>query len=169
MKLMNLIQGTHSMPKWRVGLCACLGTSFVVFCFNVALTMWAVSRFPEDENRQRTITSGDCNKVQDLNTWLHVLINILSTAILGTNNYGMQILCAPTRADVDQAHARQSWLDIGVRSMKNIARLPPLKLAIWLLFLLITLPLHLLYVSSRARLVVAPRFASMLTITFDTH
>ena len=69
-----------------------------------------------------TLQHGDCGKMKRLDLGLHLLINILSTILLGASNYSMQCLTAPTRQDIDQAHHDNSWMDIGVPSVKNIRR-----------------------------------------------
>jgi hypothetical protein len=55
-----------------------------------------------------------------MNIYLHLLINFLGTLILGAINYAMQCLFALTRAEVNAAHAKGKWLDIGVLSARNL-------------------------------------------------
>lgn len=38
---------------------------------------------------------------------MHIIINILSTALLAASNYVMQCLSAPTRPDVNEAHTQR--------------------------------------------------------------
>jgi hypothetical protein len=42
-----------------------------------------------------------CSSVKSLNLWLHMAINIMSTAVLGASNYCMQIIVSP---HVDRTH-----------------------------------------------------------------
>ncbi|KAI1847360.1 hypothetical protein JX266_006585 [Neoarthrinium moseri] len=72
-------------------------------------------------NKTLMFYSGRCGtgSASRLNLALHLLLNILSTAILASSNFFMQILNAPTRDEVIEAHSRGSWLDIGVPSWRN--------------------------------------------------
>ena len=79
-----------------------------------------------------------------------LVINILSTLLLGASNHAAQLLCAPTRGDIDSQHARGYWLDIGVSSVRNLRYLPRWRTVIWMTLLFSTVPLHLLYVPAPA-------------------
>ncbi|KAL1595278.1 hypothetical protein SLS60_009968 [Paraconiothyrium brasiliense] len=57
----------------------------------------------------------------------------------------MQCLSAPTRKELDQAHARQSYLDIGVLSPRNLKYISKNRRVRWLILGLSTIPLHLFY------------------------
>jgi len=88
---------------------------------------------------------GDEAVISQWNTALHVLINALSTMLLAGSNYTMQVLSSPTRQDVDAAHARGQWLDIGVLSPRNLRLIPRKRAALWYTLALSSVPLHLLY------------------------
>ncbi|KAI3336909.1 hypothetical protein HD806DRAFT_475133 [Xylariaceae sp. AK1471] len=98
---------------------------------------------------QKTIFfySGDCDEgnVSHLNTGLHFLINVVSTLVLASSNFFMQILNAPSREEVDAAHAKAYWLIIGVSSVGNIFRVSRFKLWCWVALLLSSVPIHLLF------------------------
>ncbi|KAH7070508.1 hypothetical protein BKA63DRAFT_78380 [Paraphoma chrysanthemicola] len=91
---------------------------------------------------------GNCSKALRLNTGIHVLINILSTIMLASSNMFMQLLLAPTRAEVDKAHRRQRFLDIGVPSLRNLLYISTRNTLVWAVLVLSSLPLHLLYNSA---------------------
>ncbi|RYP17090.1 hypothetical protein DL765_004709 [Monosporascus sp. GIB2] len=79
---------------------------------NFGLTVFAVSQFGSS-NGVGLIYDGDCDTVRALDLWAHLLINLLSTGMLSASNYCMQLLAAPTRADVERADNDGKWLDIG--------------------------------------------------------
>lgn len=56
----------------------------------------------------------------------------------------MQCLSAPTRKEVDEAHAQGKWLDIGVPSVRNLTNIAKPRVAMWLGLGLTSLPLHLM-------------------------
>jgi hypothetical protein len=80
--------------------------------------------------------------VKRLDLWLHLLINLLSTGLLMASNYCMQLQAAPTRADIDRAHARGQWLDIGVPSLRNFGKIGRWRKFTWLLLAFSSLPIH---------------------------
>ena len=75
----------------------------------------------------------------------HFIINALGTIILAGTNYCMQCLSAPTRNDVDKAHAKGLWLNIGILSLRNLRRISRKKLVVWISLAVTSLPLHLFY------------------------
>lgn len=60
----------------------------------------------------------------------------------------MQILNAPTRAEIDAAHAKGKWLEIGVSSARNALRVSKFKTCCWLGLLVSSIPIHLLFNST---------------------
>lgn len=91
-----------------------------------------------------TLHQGDCTVVKRVNSAAHVLINILSTLLLSASNLTLQLLAAPTRKEVDDAHASGVWLDIGVPSFRNLRRISRISVAVWCLLAASSIPLHFL-------------------------
>ncbi|KAF2155261.1 hypothetical protein K461DRAFT_110724 [Myriangium duriaei CBS 260.36] len=75
----------------------------------------------------------------------HLLVNVLATGLLAASNYAMQVLVSPTRYEVDKAHARRKWLDVGLPSLRNIRAVSWWRLLLWCGLVLSSLPLHLVY------------------------
>ena len=90
------------------------------------------------------IYQGDCSQSRRLSSSLHIIINVLSTTLLAASNLCMQLLAAPTRREIDEAHGRHVWLDIGVPSFRNLKHIS--KRRSMAIFLLATssIPLHFL-------------------------
>lgn len=134
------------LSGWRRS--ACVNTILVSTVFLVLLSshiyLWVKSH---SLNGYHIIHSGSCagNSVGRLNTLLHLVINILSTLVLASTNLFMQVLNAPSRAELDNSHTRGSWLDIGVPSPRNTFRVSPFKTIMWLLFFLSSVPIHLIF------------------------
>ena len=61
------------------------------------------------------VFAGNCNTSQTISTGWHVLINVFSTKLFAASNVGIQVLSAPTRKDIDAAHAKRVWLHVGER------------------------------------------------------
>ena len=60
----------------------------------------------------------------------------------------MQCLCAPSRADIDKAHSRNDWVDVGVQSVRNLGRIPTTRRLLWWTLAMSSIPLHLLWNSA---------------------
>jgi hypothetical protein len=91
----------------------------------------------------------NCKSSQRLSLLLHLLLNIVSTCIIASSNFFMQVLNAPTRKEVDQAHIRQQMaLEIDVSSIRNGFHVSRWKSICWFLFSLSSLPIHLLFNST---------------------
>ncbi|ORY59505.1 uncharacterized protein BCR38DRAFT_412520 [Pseudomassariella vexata] len=93
---------------------------------------------------------GTCNggSASRVNVALHLLLNIVSTAILASSNFFMQVLNSPSREEVDEAHRTGSWLGIGVPSVRNAFKVAPFKTWCWIALLLSSIPIHLLFNST---------------------
>ena len=95
-----------------------------------------------------TLQDGSCKRTAALTLWAHVAINILSTLLLGASNYSMQCLSSPTRSEINKAHGKGVWLDIGVPSVRNLRRLSIARVTLWWLLAISSIPLHLMYNSA---------------------
>ena len=134
--------------SWRdghhFGVLCCMISSIVVLLINVLACILAVSEH-EVVGDLAILYYGDCDKVKRLDLWLHLLINILSTMLLGASNYSMQCVSAPTRTDIDNAHRKHLWMDIGVPSVRNLRFISWPRKILWCCLILSSVPLHLMY------------------------
>jgi hypothetical protein len=94
---------------------------------------------------ETAILSGSCDKTSRANLWIHLAINVIGTGVLGSSNFFMQALVAPTRQDVDRAHASKRWVEIGVHSIHNFRFISKRRVLLWALFSLTSIPLHLVF------------------------
>jgi len=121
---------------------AAIVTGFVLL-INTTFAILASVKF-EVYDGVGTLYSGDCGLVKRWNTALHLLINLLGTALLGASSFTMQCLSSPTRSELDGAHAKRVSLEIGIASVKNLFHMRAWKGILWALLCFSTLPLHLL-------------------------
>jgi hypothetical protein len=91
------------------------------------------------------VFAGDCKKVETRDTWVHLALNLVATTLLASSNYCMQLLSAPNRSEVDKAHRKQKWLDIGIPSVRNLRHINKKKAIMWWTLGVSSIPLHLLY------------------------
>ncbi|KAF2822656.1 hypothetical protein CC86DRAFT_241953, partial [Ophiobolus disseminans] len=130
--------------SWRFGIITGAVCSFLVFVLNLSLTIWAVSTHAVRDG-QTIVFEGSCMTSKQLNVMIHLVVNILGTILLGASNYCMQCLSAPTRLEVDKAHANMTWLDIGVPSFRYLTRISRKRSILWVCVALSSMPLHLFY------------------------
>ncbi|GAB1740943.1 hypothetical protein NU219Hw_g6013t1 [Hortaea werneckii] len=145
--------GTSSRKKrrklqgWKFGVAVSSLTAFTVLLLNMIITIYAGVKF-ESNGGVGTAFDGDCERVAAWTTGLHVLINGLSSILLSASNYTMQCLSSPTRTEIDRAHARGDWLDIGIVSVRNLWRIDWRRTVLWWALALSSVPIHLLYNSA---------------------
>lgn len=131
---------------YRLSLVTGAVLSSTTLIINVGVTIWAATLTDHDKDGggRRVLYEGSCDTSRKLNIALHVLINVMSSGLLGASNYGIQCLSAPTREQVDDAHAAGKYLDIGVLSVRNLRRQRGLARLLWFTLMLSSVPIHLL-------------------------
>jgi hypothetical protein len=128
---------------WKRGASFCLIVVAAALILNIIVTAWAATHFGISGGIG-TIYRDDCTVIKRSGLWLHIGINILSTLLLGASNYFMQCLCAPTRQEVDKAHARKLWLDIGIQSIRNLGKISTTRVILWTFLAASSIPLHIM-------------------------
>lgn len=131
--------------NWRLGLLVGSSASALVLCVNFTILLVGAFRFGGYEAGIGTLAQGRSASISRMSTAYHILINLLSTVLLTSSNYCMQLLCSPTRDEVDQAHHRTRWLYIGVLSPHNLRHISIRRTLLWWTLAISSLPLHLLY------------------------
>jgi len=129
--------------SWQMGLRTATFAVLVVLILNVSLTAW-VGNSARGQGNIPILLDGDCSKAKSWSTWLHLLINVLSTILLGASNYTIQCLTAPSRAEVARSHAKGDWMDIGTPSFRNLSRIARRRVFLCAILAISSLPLHLL-------------------------
>jgi hypothetical protein len=134
----------NKRQKWRTSLYMFVLLGCVVLVVNTAFLTWALFA-KGSTNGTGIFYKASCDATKRANTGVHLLINILSSALLGASNYCMQCLSAPTRPEVENAHRRGSWLDVGIPSLRNVlsSSLETRKKLCWWILALSSFPLHL--------------------------
>lgn len=133
---------------WRSTARLAAAAALLTLTVNLGATIWAASNALSPAGMLRRVYQGDCRKIETINTWVHLVINLLSTVLLSGSNYCMQCLSAPTREEINEAHRKGKWLDIGVCSARNLSSISRKKSWLWWLLGLSSVPLHLMYNSA---------------------
>ncbi|KAL1871753.1 hypothetical protein Plec18167_006903 [Paecilomyces lecythidis] len=145
------LQTTHERA-WVKGVLVCACATSVVLLVNIILTIVATaiaySRYKQQDFSAPVLYQGKCSMTKGWASGIHLVINVLSTLVLGASNYCMQCLGSPSREDVDRAHARRTWLDIGTPSIGNFHFVGRRRFVLWSVLMLTSLPIHLIYNSA---------------------
>jgi len=96
------------------------------------------------KSKNYNIFHGSCQKASEISSALHVLINVLSTLLLSASNLSIQILAAPLREEVDSAHRKNRWMDIGIPSLRDLKYVAAPRRIFWWALALSSIPLHFL-------------------------
>jgi hypothetical protein len=129
---------------WRFGLFAGLCASIIVLVCNAGILIYSVVKSDRVHGSIATIMKGNVATTSRISTALHVFINVLSTILLTSSNYAMQLLCAPTPEEISRAHRNGKWLEIGLMSFRNLRQIEKKRAVLWWLLALSSAPLHLL-------------------------
>ncbi|CAI6341145.1 unnamed protein product [Periconia digitata] len=132
-----------SYSGWQKGIIYCIAAAMLVMLLTVSFLVWASTQSMLGA-AVAIIFEGDCVEAKDLSTASHVVINILSTLLLGASNYCMHIACSPSRRDIDRMHARKKTLQIGINSVSNVFKLPWNRRIAWCILGLSSIPLYLI-------------------------
>jgi len=106
---------------YRGGLYAAISVLVTILLLNFIFTASVLLTTKDGIQWISTISQGSRSGITRLNTFLHFLINTLTTLLLASSNYAIQLLLAPTRHEIDRAHRKGRHLDIGVLSMRNLS------------------------------------------------
>ena len=137
----------RKLNGYHFGVMCCAWTSAVVLVINLIATIWAVKKFGIIDGLG-TLQVGDCGITSRIGFWLHLIINGLSTLLLGASNYSMQCLSSPTRSEIDRAHRKYFCLDIGIPSVRNLRRISWSRIGLWWALAISSIPLHLFWNSA---------------------
>jgi hypothetical protein len=128
---------------WRGGVFASILLTTGVLFLNLILVIVSATTWNAKDGIATAFT-GNCTTAARWTTGIHLIINLLGSVLLGASNYCMQRLVAPSRRELDAAHARKKLMDIGAPSVRNLFLIGKGRVALWTLLGLSSLPLHLL-------------------------
>jgi len=121
--------------------------NIAVLAINIIFTIAAVgvsaSRYGDKGFGSIAIYQGNCKTAQYSKIGFHLLINILSVTMTATSSYCSTILMAPSRSEVDKAHAKGTWLSIGVASWRNFRNMKRSRQILWGLLLLTSMVMQM--------------------------
>ncbi|CAD0109687.1 unnamed protein product [Aureobasidium uvarum] len=141
------LDATKQLGSWRFTVRAGVAVASLVALANLGCFIWALTLDREDGSA--TVFEGSCDEVKRITFWVDLAINTLSTLLLGASNNCTQLLVAPTRKDIDDAHAAGRYLDVSVSSMRNLLAVSRWRKWLCACLFLSSIPLHLLTIDIR--------------------
>ena len=121
-----------TLETWRFTVASGVLAAVVIMLINIITLAVVCAKYPM-ENNQVSFFVGSCDTTRTVTIIAHLVINILSTILLAYSNYSMQCMNSPTRNEVDAAHSRQKWLNIGTPSIHNLFLVSKSKTLLWLI------------------------------------
>ena len=143
-KKQEITHGAHLPTGWQAGQIRAALCAVITFALVLSVDAWLFSK-TDIHRGVGTVFEGPCSAVKAANTVIHLALNVLSTLLLSASNFSMQALCAPTRAQVDRAHANRQWLDIGIQSVRNLRFVGYGRLSLWTVLGVTSVLLHLIF------------------------
>ncbi|KAL3303890.1 hypothetical protein RB213_015994 [Colletotrichum asianum] len=104
----------RGLNSWRTTVSAGAVVASFVLIVNLGVLVWVRRRFG--------VSMGFLPSSRDT-LWPDLAINIMSTLLLGARNSCAQLLSSPSRRDIDIAHIKGKWLDVGVPSVRNLGHI----------------------------------------------
>ncbi|EEU37270.1 uncharacterized protein NECHADRAFT_22243, partial [Fusarium vanettenii 77-13-4] len=128
---------------WRVGASYFALGALISLVLHIVLAVW-IPTLDSFHNGVGVVSSGSCRTAGIYSTLIRVGTTAVSTLLIGGSNYCMQCLTAPTRKDLQKAHDKGIWLDVGVQSIRNLRTIKGYRSFLWLLITISSIPIHLL-------------------------
>lgn len=110
------------LDGWRGGIALNVLLAFLILLAGFVCLVYAAGKELLSAG-ESVIFTGSCAAAQGIDTGLHVLMNMFAVALLAGGNYVFQILSSPTRCEVNIAHGKKKWLDIGIPSLRNLVHI----------------------------------------------
>ncbi|MCJ1224185.1 hypothetical protein MMC12_000829 [Toensbergia leucococca] len=127
---------------WRtvpIALCALSSTIGLA-----VLTLLIVSSTKGDFSGSTGLFAGNCSQAKRLSEILSFSVIAASFLVTFASNKFLCLAVAPLPEEVDTAHARCKWLDIGVNSWRNLQFVSGMRRWSWVIILLSSVPVQLL-------------------------
>jgi len=118
-RLINHGPTTRRHPTWR--LVVIINITFVglVLLVHIAFLIWIYTNL-QIRHGVAEISSGTCPHTSRVAAYAHFATNAFAVLLFAVGTHASQILLSPTRSEVENAHARDRWLHIGVGGLRNM-------------------------------------------------
>ena len=140
----RLLAFSHRYSGWRINIFFATALTALILTVKFIILITGLCQ-PRDANGYHVFFEGDCSKSEVISTVWHLSINVCSTLLLAASNSGLQILNAPSREEVNDAHAQGRSFHIGILAFLNASYIPFRRTVLILSLTLSSIPLHFMY------------------------
>jgi hypothetical protein len=118
-RLIDHGQAPRRRSTWRIVVI--INTIFVslVLLVYVAFLVWIYVNL-QIRNGVAEVFSGVFPEASRVVTYAHFVTSAFAVLLFAVGTHAAQLLLSPTRAEVENAHARDRWLHIGVGGLRNM-------------------------------------------------
>ncbi|KAF7550537.1 hypothetical protein G7Z17_g5652 [Cylindrodendrum hubeiense] len=129
---------------WRGGVTLNALLAFLVFVAAILCLALAGAK-GKISGGGSSVVDGDAGKVRGANWGVHAVVNVFAIVLIAGANYVVQILSSPTRCEVDIAHEKSTWVDIGIPSLRNLGLISSTRAALSAILLVIAVGSQIIY------------------------
>ncbi|TGJ84996.1 hypothetical protein E0Z10_g3767 [Xylaria hypoxylon] len=141
----NLSAWKRLHPSLRQGYKYCIGIVASIWVLVLVFAIWVGTAHEAQAGLVFTLQTGSCAAAQNINFWVHLVVNGLASTLYAVSSFVMQRLAAPAREDIDRAHGAERSMKIGSLTLFNFVVLSKKRLGVFFLLWASSLPLHLLF------------------------
>lgn len=118
-RLINHGSTTRRHPTWR--LVVIINITFVglVLLVYIVFLTWIYTNL-QVKHGVAEVFSGTCPQSSRAAVYAQFATNTFAVLLFAVGTHASQILLSPTRAEAENAHARDRWLHIGVGGLRNM-------------------------------------------------
>ena len=106
-------------PTWRIVVISNTILVGLLLLVYVAFLIWIYSNL-QVRNGVAELISGACPQASRIAAYAHFTTNAFAVLLFSVGTHASQILLSPTRAEIENAHARDRWVHIGVGGVRNM-------------------------------------------------
>jgi hypothetical protein len=136
----------HNYLSWRFYVTIYAGLALICSFVVLLALIAAAATHGVDKQGRITLFEGSCSSAKLKGFFGHGFISGMGTYMLSASCYVLYCLTPPSRKELDRAHSRGRWLDIGAMSWRNLRATSRLRVTYFILLALSSPILQLLYV-----------------------
>ncbi|CAD0106953.1 unnamed protein product, partial [Aureobasidium uvarum] len=150
-RLINHASATRRRPTWHIIVVINTIFASLLLIVYLAFLIWIYNNL-HVEHGVAEVFSGSCFRASQTAASAHFATSAFAVLLFAAGSHAVQLMLSPTRSEVENAHARDRWVHIGVGGLRNTRWIPKRRLirAILLTAASVLLPILPLFALSHA-------------------
>ncbi|KAI4719237.1 hypothetical protein E4T48_04552 [Aureobasidium sp. EXF-10727] len=126
-RLINHASATRRRPTWLI--IVMINTTFasLLLIVYLAFLIWIYNNL-HIRHGVAEVFSGSCPRASQVAAFAYFATSGFAVLLFAAGSHAVQLLLSPTRNEVENAHARDRWVHIGVGGVRNIRWIPKRRL-----------------------------------------